>query len=489
MATLLVLIAVGSLPLGCSRRPASGPWPVPRPLAAEYASPAQPGVQTATATLAAATSPRSPAPQASTPAPDAGHDARGDSPADPTGDLTLASALELALKRNPTLIACAHEVAAEEARALQSGLWRNPELDLRRDRLGSTEVDGSKDSPRTRIILSQVLELGGAPGRRRDVGHAESQIAAWDCEVERLQVAGSVVRAFAAVLGAQAKLDRLEEDRTYVEEVQRDVVARVACGEMPERRLAQMVRHCAAAEIALRRGEGDLAAARQELAATWGGNEARFEELAGRLEELPSLPDTAQVRAAVDHSPGVSRWSSEIERARAEAQLARAEAWPEVRLDAGMRHEDETDVSSYLLGLQLSLPLFDRAQGDRSAAGHDLAAATARQAAARAEVSVEAMTLYQNLVAAHFAACTLREKIIPAATEEFVALQRGYAENAVSVADLLDSARDVSRATLDCLDALTECYQALADLEGLTGEPLAAPATPLGQPSMPEGSR
>jgi cobalt-zinc-cadmium efflux system outer membrane protein len=191
----------------------------------------------------------------------------------------------------------------------------------------------------------------------------------------------------------------------------------------------------------------------------------------------------------VDRSPAVARWQTEIERARASAGLARAEAWPEVRLDAGMRHEDNTDITSYLLGFELPLPFFDRAQGDRSAAEHDLAAVTARQAAARAEVSVEAMTAYQDLAVAHFAARTLRERVIPAATDEFAALRQGFGENAVSVADLLDGARDLTRATLDYLDALIACHEALADLEGLTGQPLAGPASRLDQPSTPGDSR
>ncbi len=454
-ATFLALVSAAFLTAGCSRRPTAAAWPEPRPLAAEHASPARPL-------------------QDSVPPQGADHGPAGDRPAEPTGSLTLEDALALALQRNPSLAACAQEVAAEEARAVQAGLWRNPEVDFRRDRLWATEdEDGEKDEPRTRVILSQVLELTGAPARRRAVGQAESDLAAWDCEAERLQVAAEVLHAFATVLGEEAKLAELQEARNYVEEVQRDVVARVAAGQMPKRRLDQMTRHAGTAEIAVQRGEADLAAARVRLAATWGGSAARFGRLVGRLEELPALPDTARVRAAVDSNPAVARWGSEIALAGASAALARAEVWPEVRLDAGMRREDHTEVRSYLLGLELPLPIFDRAQGERSAARHDLAAAQARQAAARAEVSVDVMAAYQDLAAAHFAARTLREKVIPAAENELAALKNGYAEEAVSVADLLDGARDLTRARLDYVDALIGCHQALADLEGLTGLALA----------------
>src|SRR4030042_4474126 len=167
---LFTLLAVASLTAGCSRRPATAPWPAPRPLAGEYPSPARPGGQPATVAMADSTLPATHPPRASASVPGMEHDAEGDSPAEPTGSLALDDALALALQVNPALTACAHEVAAEEARAFQSGLWPNPELDFRRDHLAVTEVDGEKDDPRTRIILSQVLALGGTPGRRRAVG-------------------------------------------------------------------------------------------------------------------------------------------------------------------------------------------------------------------------------------------------------------------------------------------------------------------------------
>jgi cobalt-zinc-cadmium efflux system outer membrane protein len=485
MVTALALFALALLGSGCGRRPAPAPWPKPRPLAVEYPSPARPAAGPATVAPAESGVPRDHPPQGSVAAGDG--DREDDSQGEPTGDLALRDALALALRKSPSLVACAHEVAAAEARAAQSGLRRNPELEVRWDRLWPTGIENAPDDSRTRIILSQVLEW--APSRRRAVDHAESELAAWDCETQRLQTATGVARAFAGVLGAQEKLARLEEARKYVEEVRRGVVTRVASGEMPEQRLHQMTRHAAAADIALRRGEAELATARQMLAATWGGRVARFGTLVGRLEELPSLPETTAVRAAAEQSPAVARWQSEIARARAAAGLARAEAWPELRLDAGVRREEETGVYTYLLGFELPLPLFDRAQGDRRAARHDLAAATAHEAAARAETVAGAMTAYQDLAAAHFAARTLRENIIPAATAEFAALRKGYAENVVGVADLLDAARDFTRATLDYLDALVACHQALADLEGLTGQPLAAPANPPGEPSVPGESR
>lgn len=469
-----LLIAAG----GCSRRPPAASWPEPRPLAARYASPANPTAAPTAQTDSVRTfsAAGEAAPEVAAPP------LPGETGVDPRGKLTLSDALALALGRSPALAACAHEVAASDARAVQEGLWRNPEIDARRDRLWATteEIDPDTGEPedadlaRTRVVLSQVIEPGREPSRRRAVAYAESELAAWDCESLRLQVAAEAIRAFAAALGAQEKLRWLREAREFVLETQRGVMERVASGEMAPRRLHQAERHAAAAEVELQQGESELAAARHRLAATWGACADPGGTLLGALEPLSALPDTALLRAAVERSPAVARWQSQIGLARAQARLAGAEAWPELRLDAGIRDEDETGARSYLLGVEVPLPLFDRAQGDRRAARHGLAAADAGQAAARAEAMAEAMTLYQELVAAEFAARQLRERVVPAAAAELAALQQGYAENAVGVGDLLDGARDLTRAHLDHIDALVACRQALADLEGLTGQPLGS---------------
>ncbi|MBM3316572.1 MAG: TolC family protein [Candidatus Eisenbacteria bacterium] len=393
---------------------------------------------------------------------------------EPTGDLTLDDALALALRHSPALSACAHEVAAADARALQAGLWRNPEIGLRRDRLGSG--GGTDDDARSRIILSQRVETGRAPARRRALACIESELVAWDCEAERLSVAAETIQSFAATAGAQEKLFHLREARDFVREIQRGVGERAASGELPERRVHQMVRHASAAEIALRRAESDLAAARQRLAATWGGCRPRFGALLGGLDEPPAPPDSAALMEAVERSPAVARWRSGIARADARARLAAAEAWLPVQLEAGVRLRDDSSERTYLLGMELPLPLFDRGQGSRRSARHELAAAEAGQAAARAEAAVEASAAYQELAAARFEALALRNEVIPAAAAEFAALRQGFAEGVVSVADLLDAAGDLTRARIDYIDALVACRQALARIEELTGMPLSVPS-------------
>ena len=76
----------------------------------------------------------------------------------PRGPITLKEAVALALLNNPQLQVFSFEQRAREARALQSGLMPNPQLDIMvEDAAGSGNFNGFNQS-QTTIQLSQLVE-------------------------------------------------------------------------------------------------------------------------------------------------------------------------------------------------------------------------------------------------------------------------------------------------------------------------------------------
>jgi len=117
---------------------------------------------------------------------------------EPVGPLALQDALALALMRNPELAVFSWETRASEARALQAKKVPNPELDVRVYRLGIPRGSIEPDDKRTRVVLSQVLELGAKRKRRFNLARTEHSLAEWDYEAKRMEVA-AVVAGFADV--------------------------------------------------------------------------------------------------------------------------------------------------------------------------------------------------------------------------------------------------------------------------------------------------
>lgn len=82
------------------------------------------------------------------------------------GELTLADALDAALRNHPDSRASAFELSAAQARSVQANLRPNPELALELENFGGSGAASDTGALETTLSLSQVLELGGR--RRRD---------------------------------------------------------------------------------------------------------------------------------------------------------------------------------------------------------------------------------------------------------------------------------------------------------------------------------
>ena len=82
-----------------------------------------------------------------------------------------------------------------------------PQLDVRVYQLGIPRQSAQKNDKRSRVILSQEIELGGKRRRRSDLARTERYLAGWDYEAKRVEVATVVAGHFVAVIGAQLRTD------------------------------------------------------------------------------------------------------------------------------------------------------------------------------------------------------------------------------------------------------------------------------------------
>jgi len=435
--------------LGCGRSRTPEPWHEARPLAADF-----PVFRAPREPLADTLADHEPlAPQ-------------------PTAQLTLRGALALALVRNDGLAAFSWEVRSSEARALQAGQRPNPELDMRLDHLHNPREIGRPDEARTRLILSQVLELGGQRRKRVDLAHAECDLAGWEYEAKRIEVATLVASCFVTVLGAQRRVELLRQSLEFVEGLRGIVLQRVTRGALGSVKAHQAERRVARERIDLRRAESELAVARHRLVATWGSRSARFTEAIGDLEQMKPIPDAETVMDLTQHSPTLAGWDSELARRQAAIALARAERLPEITAGAGVRVDGGSGENELLVDLEISLPIFDRKQGDILEARCNLAKAHAEQKDVEAAIHEAIVEVYQDLAASHYEAVTLRDELLPAARATYGAIQHGFEQGALKLGDLVDAQRDLVRAELQYVDTLVDYHEMLATLEGLIAQPL-----------------
>jgi cobalt-zinc-cadmium efflux system outer membrane protein len=448
-----VVLAIGLA--GCQPHPlADSSWPSPRPLGddpAPYRPPSEPESDEARPVA---------------------------DPPDPSGALTLHQAMALAVARSPKLRAFGWEVRRAEARALQAGLWPNPEFEAEFENFAGNKAFSGVEALETTLSLAQTFPLGGDVRRRRELAGYEVQLAGWDYEAARLQVLTELTRRYVAVLAAQRSLRVASESMQLAEQVRTTTRKRIDSGDAPPIELARAGVPVATARVDLRRAERHLASTRKQLSLMWGSPEPGFEEVTGAFEQLREPPAAERIVSLINQNPDVARWAVEISAHRAEAQLAEAEAVPDLTGRIGYRNDQGENASALVVGLSLPLPIFDRRQGDILAAR--LGVASARERRREAELRLEAMLsqAYTRLADAYDEASVIRDEALPPATEAFDVTRRAFETGDLAFIDMLDAQRTLVELRTGYLDALADYHAAAAEIEGLIGRPLDTIAPP-----------
>lgn len=397
--------------------------------------------------------------------------------AEPSGVVTLRDALALAVSRNPELAIYPYELRAADARALQAGLWPNPELEIEIEEVGGTGDRSGFDGAETTVRIDQPIELGGKRAKRVRVAQLDKELAEWDYKAARLDVIRDATQAFVAVQAAQDRVTLARKVVDLSEQARAAAAQRVQAGrDSPVDELRAGVA-LSTSRIELQKSEKALAAARHALAALWGGKSAAFDGVAGDLYEVspPAAPE--EFATAVAENPDIARWESQERRQRAALRLEKANAVPDVTVGGGIQRFEETDDSAVVLGVGVPIPLFDRNQGGIREATAELGKARRQAEAAQVRTVAALSEAFAALTAAYEEATILRTDVLPKAQQAFAAAQDGYRQGKFDYLYVLDTQRTLFETQAGYIDAVEAYHRASAEAQRLTGTAPAAERT------------
>lgn len=444
-----------------------------------------------------------------------------------TGPVTLADVMTLTLQRSPELAAFAWDIRASEARQIQARLRPNPELlvEIEDVRLGggpdirtrqhslglsssgvSSQLEyGSESGAKSgfpeaqfTVSLSQLIELGGKRAKRMQLAASDRDVSAWDYEVARADVLKNAAQTFVSVLAAQERVVLDGELVQTAEQVLNTVSARVNAGRVSPLEAIKAQTALSTVQIQANASIQTLEATRSALAASWGENEARFERAEGRLDEVRAIPALDELRARIDKNPDLSRWQAEIEKRLSVIAVEKSKAKPDITIGAGFRTRGipESGVRTFgygseglsfsqdnsradrrwenmmVLEMSVPLPLFNRNQGAILEAENLASKANEQRRAMDVQVHVNLSKGYQDLFTAYSTLSTLKESILPAATQTFESVNQAYKEGMFGYLDVLDAQRTLFEARQQYLDALVAYHEGVAEIERTIGESL-----------------
>lgn len=382
--------------------------------------------------------------------------------AHPLAPLTLSAVLNLALRASPDLAVARRELEATEGAVIQGQTRPNPVASYLLE-------DASQATRTTTLQFNQPIELGAKRAARIDAAERGRDIASAELAAHQAEIRAMVTGVFFEVVVAQER-SRLTQELVELSGRASEVAAkRVQAGKVSpvEETRARVAE--ANARVELSQAQSELSTARQRLAASWGDPSPRFSQAEGSVDALPALPSLDALQTRLAESPNLRRAQFEIERRKALADLERAKRVPDVTLSLGVKRDEQFGRNQALIGVSLTLPIFDSNRGN-------LLEALKRQDRARDEhlaiqnrLNTETFAARERLSSARTQAETLHREVLPGAQSAYEAASKGYEFGKFNFLDVLDAQRTLFQAKAQYLRSLADAHRAAADIDRLLG--------------------
>ena len=378
--------------------------------------------------------------------------------------VTLDDALALALRENRTLRAKQFEREATRAGEITAGLRPNPV-----GTYSTTYLGASNTAQEHALSVGQPIELGGKRARRLDSARAATRVSELELADVKRQIVAQVKRTFSDALVAQATVALAQDNLRALDDIERIQRFRAERGDISELELTRI-------QVQRFAFERDAADARQAIRvakiglralAGQDGLPAEF-EIAGDIEfrDRP-FEREALYRMTLANRPDVRAAEAARDKARADVNLARANAWWDVTPQVEYRRVGSD--STIGLGVSVPIRIFDRNQGEiartRSEAerAEALRQASAVQALADVDTALAAVSTSRDKVV------LLRDTYLPKAQRVLETVEFAYRRGGVSLLDFLDAQRTYRETALEHLRTVGAYWSAVYQLEAAVG--------------------
>jgi cobalt-zinc-cadmium efflux system outer membrane protein len=377
-------------------------------------------------------------------------------------EIDLPTALDRAHELSPAAIAARGEPAVAEGAVTTAELpfTENPEVDAGAGpRLIPTrpiEAD---------VRIEQNLELGRRGPRRRLAhagvaqAHAEADAALRGLDLE-------VTSAFYEAMFAERSADLAQRSEEFARRAADAADRRRKAGEITDLDANLARSALGRARAASQGARSERAASVGRLGALIGAGPEEVLVLRGDLRP-PPLPSVQALHAQVASRADVRVLDTERAVAAAENDQAQANALPQVSVWAGYLREDTDAI--VLGGLRITLPIWNRAQGDRQAA-----AAKQRRAIATRDATVRvAERQIADAVAAYLlsrdAVEAFERDVVPVLDDSEQLLQKTIDAGQITVSDYLVARQEILDGRREYLERLLALAKAAATARFVAG--------------------
>ncbi len=284
--------------------------------------------------------------------------------------VTVTDAVSIFLQQNLQLVAARYDIDLADAEKLTARLRPNPQLSVSSENLPLGFSGNFIQQQTITYGISQTFELGGKRPKRIAEANANSKLARAGFQIVLWQLTNDVKKKFYAVLLAESLLKLAKENQKTFAETIKHTTEVFQLGEISGLDLQRLEIEKFKFDTDVANSERDYELAVRDLRVTLGGDYRAMDiEVAGTIDyyqpyefSLADLRDKALAARPDLRAAQVSERAAD-----ASIRLQDAQRIPDLNLGAGIA-QVPLGTSTYTFNAAITLPWFDRNQGERAKA-------------------------------------------------------------------------------------------------------------------------
>ena len=319
------------------------------------------------------------------------------------GTLTLKEAEQRFLERNLSLIAERYNIDMAQAQVLQAKLFENPVISLEQNvynRLNGKYFDFGKEGEAV-VEIEQVIHLAGQRNKQVRLEKINKEIAEYQFEEVMRTLRQELNEKFVEVYFLSKSIAIYEKEVNSLQVLLGGMKIQQEKGNISLMELSRLESMLFSLRKEKNERENDLLTTRGELNLLLNLPEDTQVQLSLDEEVLQQLDlsqlSFADLKAIINERPDQKIARSTVNASRANLKLQKSMAFPEFSVKGNYDRVGNFINDYFAIGVSLSVPIFNRNQGNIKAARFSIQQAGVQQEYAANRADMELFTAYTSL--------------------------------------------------------------------------------------------
>ena len=319
------------------------------------------------------------------------------------GTLTLKEAEQRFLERNLSLIAERYNIDMAQAQVLQAKLFENPVISLEQNvynRLNGKYFDFGKEGEAV-VEIEQVIHLAGQRNKQVRLEKINKEIAEYQFEEVMRTLRQELNEKFVEVYFLSKSIAIYEKEVSSLQVLLGGMKIQQEKGNISFMEISRLESMLFSLKKEKNERESDLLTTRGELNLLLNLPEDTQVQLSLDEEVLQQLDlsqlSFADLKAIINERPDQKIARSTVNASRANLKLQKSMAFPEFSVKGNYDRVGNFINDYFAIGVSLSVPIFNRNQGNIKAARFSIQQAGVQQEYAANRADMELFTAYTSL--------------------------------------------------------------------------------------------